>query len=65
MPSKHNTALPIVFFYITTMKINGIKQFDIINARNHVRRRKGGKVKLSLAVHEGIRGVKVLHDHPS
>lgn len=47
------------------MKINGIKQFDIINARNHVRRRKGGKVKLSLAVHEGIRGVKVLHDHPS
>jgi len=58
MPSKHNIALPIVF-YNKTKKINGIKEFDIINVRNHVRRRKGGKVNLSLAVHEGIGGVEV------
>ena len=44
------------------MKINGIKQFDIINARNHVRRRKG---KIAFAVHEGIGGIEVLHDHLS
>jgi len=61
MPSKHNIALPIVF-YNKTMKINGIKQFDIINARNHVRRRKG---KIAFAVHEGIGGIEVLHDHLS
>jgi hypothetical protein len=53
MPSKHNIALQI-FFYNKTLKINGIKQFDIINIGNHVRRRKGEKVKLSLVVHEGI-----------
>jgi hypothetical protein len=53
MPSKHNIALPVVF-YNKTVKINGISQFDIINVRNHVRRRKGEKVNLSLAVHEGI-----------
>jgi hypothetical protein len=57
MPSKHNIALPI-FFY-KTKKINGIKEFDIINVRNHVRRRKGGKVNLSLTVHEDIGGVEV------
>jgi len=58
MPSKHNIALPI-FFYNKTLKINGIKQFDIINVRNHVRRRKGEMVNLSLAVREGIGGVEV------
>jgi hypothetical protein len=42
------------FLYDKTMKINGIKQFDIINVRNHVRRRKGEKVNLSLSRHEGI-----------
>ena len=63
MPSKHDIALLIVFY--NKMKINGIKQFDIINVRNHIRRRKGEKVKLSLAVHEGLGGVEVLHDHPS
>jgi len=41
------------------MKTTGIKQFDIINIRNHVRRQKGEKVNLSLAVHEGTGGGEV------
>jgi hypothetical protein len=55
---KHNIALPVVF-YNKTMKINDIKQFYIINVINHVRRGKGEKVNLSLAVHEGIGGAEV------
>jgi hypothetical protein len=41
-------------FYNKTLKINGIKQFDIINISKHVRCRKGEKVKSALAVREGI-----------